>query len=98
MEISPRPLWWLEPWREPPAVTALPNKIDALVIGSGYCGLSAALTLARAGRKVTIIDANQAGGGASTLNAGFLGYELKSGLLGLTRRFGETLAGTCQRL
>ena len=31
-------------------------KYDALIIGGGYCGLSAGITLARANRKVVIVD------------------------------------------
>ena len=31
-------------------------RYDALIIGGGYCGLSAGITLARANRKVVIVD------------------------------------------
>lgn len=53
----------------------LPNgaseDVDAVVVGSGYSGLSCALELGRAGLSVLVIDALRIGEGASTRNAGF---------------------------
>jgi len=46
---------------------------DVCVIGAGYCGLSAALQLAKRGFSVILIDANRAGWGASGRNGGQLG-------------------------
>ena len=45
---------------------------DVCVIGAGYTGLSAALHLAEAGRKVIVIDAARVGWGASGRNGGQL--------------------------
>lgn len=64
------PWWW-----EAAAPTAeekipLPARCDALVIGAGYTGLSAARELAGAGLSVAVIDAEAIGHGASTRNGG----------------------------
>lgn len=49
------------------------QKADVAVVGGGYTGLSAALHLAEAGRKVVLIEAHRAGWGASGRNGGQLG-------------------------
>lgn len=46
---------------------------DVCVIGAGYTGLSAALHLAQAGRRVMLLDAQRVGFGASGRNGGQLG-------------------------
>ncbi|PJE31202.1 Gamma-glutamylputrescine oxidoreductase [Pseudooceanicola marinus] len=48
-----------------------PARVEALVIGGGYTGLNAALSLAQAGRQVTLIDAAFPAFGASGRNGGF---------------------------
>lgn len=43
---------------------------DVIIVGAGYTGLNAAIELARAGRSVAVIDAEEPGSGASGRNAG----------------------------
>lgn len=76
----------------------LPSQTEVLVIGAGYTGLSAALTLSRAGKKVVVVDANQAGSGASSRNGGLLGPSFhKLGLEGLVKNFGMETANEIMR-
>ncbi|WP_299588400.1 FAD-binding oxidoreductase [uncultured Tateyamaria sp.] len=46
---------------------------DVCIVGAGYTGLSAALHLAEAGRRVVVVDAHRVGFGASGRNGGQLG-------------------------
>src|SRR6266478_6596340 len=48
----------------------LPDFVDVAVIGGGYCGLSAARTLAKRSVKVAVFEAETFGWGASTRNGG----------------------------
>ncbi|MDS9468163.1 FAD-binding oxidoreductase [Paracoccus sp. MBLB3053] len=49
------------------------QRADVVVIGAGYTGLSAALHLAEAGRRVILLEAHRVGFGASGRNGGQLG-------------------------
>src|SRR3989304_5048747 len=66
--------WW---WEAMPAIEGdqdpLPPRCDVAIVGGGYTGLSAALTLARAGRGVIVFEAERLGHGASTRNGGMIG-------------------------
>ncbi len=77
------------PKAEPATV---PERVDVLVIGSGFTGASAALTLAKAGRDVVILDKRRAGEGASSRNGGICSGNLKPSFAKLTKRFGHERA------
>ena len=67
--------------------------IDAVIIGAGFTGTSAALTLARAGKKVLLLDQGPIGFGASTRNGGQIGSgNQKIPIEKLEARFGEQKA------
>jgi glycine/D-amino acid oxidase-like deaminating enzyme len=72
---------------------SLPSQAEVLIVGGGFTGLSAALTLARAGKQVVLVDARQVGSGASSRNGGLLGPSFhKLGLKGLIKQFGNDTA------
>jgi glycine/D-amino acid oxidase-like deaminating enzyme len=74
MSLNENPYWWDAAPRETPAEITLPKAVDALVVGGGYAGLSAALTLARAGRSVLVCEAGPPGFGASSRSGGMIGH------------------------
>ena len=87
-DFSGDPYWWdAAPLREP-TETALPDRVDVAVVGAGLTGLVAALRLARAGRHVLVLEAERAGEGASTRNAGFIGRTVTLPFSALVRRLG----------
>jgi len=64
---------WLKNAPLRPADAPLPDRADVVVVGSGYCGLSAARVLAGSGASVLVLDAGDPGAGASTRNYGHIG-------------------------
>lgn len=87
------PYWWVDAGRpEAPPEVPLPAEVDALVIGAGLTGLSAALTLARGGRSVLVLDAGEPGIGASSRNGGMVGGGHRLSLEAMTAKFGRNTA------
>jgi glycine/D-amino acid oxidase-like deaminating enzyme len=54
------------------AARELPDSVDVAVVGAGYCGLSAARTLAKRGMSVAVLEAETLGWGASSRNGGMV--------------------------
>jgi glycine/D-amino acid oxidase-like deaminating enzyme len=73
-----RPLWWEDVELPEGSDEGLPSEVDAVVIGGGYTGVTAARELARRGRAVVVLEKEQLGYGASTRNAGFVHPGLKA--------------------
>lgn len=67
------PYWWEAAPREAADQPALPASADVLIAGSGFTGLSAALTFLKAGRSAVVLDSGAPGFGASTRNGGQIG-------------------------
>jgi gamma-glutamylputrescine oxidase len=65
---------------------------DVCVIGGGLAGLTAALKLARSGRKVVLLEAQRVAWGASGRNGGFVSAGYATGLSSIERRVGKDQA------
>jgi glycine/D-amino acid oxidase-like deaminating enzyme len=84
--------WWWEAAEPPDRDTPLPDHMPVVIIGGGYAGLSAALTLRRLGHAVAVLDAERIGWGASSRNGGMVSGGLKIASAGLAQRYGEAKA------
>lgn len=67
-------------------------RVDVAVIGAGLTGLWAALTLAKAGRSVAVLDAHRVGFGASGRNGGQVHSGFNLGQRALEERLGNDRA------
>ncbi|MDX8443334.1 NAD(P)/FAD-dependent oxidoreductase [Mesorhizobium australafricanum] len=75
-QFKNEPYWHEAAPRRDGPFADVPRSVDVLIVGSGYTGMSAARTLAKAGRQVVVLDAGRPGDGASSRNAGFVGTSL----------------------
>lgn len=82
--------YWLETVTTPPVQSAreLPDNVDVAVVGAGYCGLSAARTLAKRGVSVAVLEAETFGWGASSRNGGMVLTGMKLPVPTLIKRYG----------
>ena len=86
--------FWVDDFPRPEGLTSdLPSETDYLVIGSGFTGLSAALRLAEGGHMVTVIDAQEIAGGASSMNGGMVSPDVKAGVGAVHSTYGPAIAG-----
>ena len=83
-------------WQAAPLVTLEQQEVaprcDVAIVGAGYTGLSAAITLARAGRSVQVFDKQRPGEGASTRNGGITSGNLRPTDAQLETKFGSPAA------
>lgn len=71
---------------------------DYLVIGGGYTGLSAAISLAEANKQVSLIEANDIGFGCAGRNGGFiLSGSGRLSLAAIEQKWGKQVAMAMQR-
>ncbi|WP_244851052.1 FAD-binding oxidoreductase [Caballeronia sp. SL2Y3] len=92
--VAADPYWWKAAplAADEGADNTLPSRADVVVIGSGFTGLNAALTIARGGRSVVVVEARALGHGASTRNAGFVSRAFKHSFQSIVSKYGLTFA------
>lgn len=89
---------WAEGTAIPPAPEqSLPARVDVLIVGAGYTGLSAARETAAAGRSTLVLDAGAVGAGCSSRNGGQVAYSIKPSFDELRAKHGADRAfGICR--
>jgi glycine/D-amino acid oxidase-like deaminating enzyme len=97
MTISTTPFWQaadsaaVRPAAEPPG-GSLPARTDALIIGAGFTGLTAARETAAAGADTWVFEAGAIGTGCSGRNGGQVAYSIKPTYEALSARHGTKRA------
>jgi gamma-glutamylputrescine oxidase len=86
--------WYVASAGIPPLRPAMDGdaEADVAILGAGYTGLSAALTLAERGYKVVVLEAHRAGFGASGRNGGQVGTGFNKSQRWLEARVGDNRA------
>lgn len=90
--LKTTPYWWEAAPVRPLPERPLEKTVDVAIVGAGYAGLSAAITLARAGRSVAVFDRQHPGEGASSRNGGITSGNIRLSHAALLRRFGAERA------
>ena len=93
MTVKSDPYWWDD--AGPPANysdSEVPKQMDVVVVGAGLTGLTAALTLSKAGKSVLVLDARRPGEGASSRNGGMIGGGHRLTFETMSTRFGRETA------
>jgi glycine/D-amino acid oxidase-like deaminating enzyme len=84
--------FWLTTVEMPRVVPQpLPERVDVVIIGAGFTGLSAARTLTKRGALVAVLEAQTLGWGASSRNGGMVLTGLKLGATDLISRYGKEI-------
>jgi glycine/D-amino acid oxidase-like deaminating enzyme len=83
--------FWAATVDSPPvsASSELAEAVDVAVVGAGFCGLSAARTLAKRGVNVAVLEAETFGWGASSRNGGMVLTGMKLPVPTLIKRYGR---------
>jgi glycine/D-amino acid oxidase-like deaminating enzyme len=83
--------YWLDTVPEPATAATgdLPDKVEVAIVGGGFCGLSAARTLAQRGTRVVLLEAESLGWGASSRNGGMVLTGMKLPVPTLIKRYGR---------
>ncbi len=91
-DYQDKPYWWEAAPRPDLPPVAPPARTDVAIVGSGYTGLAAAIELARGGRQVSVLDAQDAGWGCSSRNGGQVSTSIKPSFAELESLHGRDVA------
>jgi len=91
-DFKEAPYWWEAAAPPPATAPELPERVDVAVVGGGYCGLNAALELARRGATVAVFEADRIGFGASSRNGGMVSGGIKLASMNLAASLGTARA------
>lgn len=91
-EATPGHAYWREGVDWPEIRRDLIDKVELLIVGAGYTGLSAAIAAHDAGAKVAVVEAGSPGQGASSRNGGMVGAHPRLGWEALEKAFGRDTA------
>lgn len=95
MENNPpqaTPFWWEATPRVTLASHDLPAQADVVIVGSGFAGVSAAISAAKTGAHVVVLESGQIGEGASTRNGGAIGEGLRVSYSTMVKKHGVDTA------
>jgi glycine/D-amino acid oxidase-like deaminating enzyme len=82
------PLWWDDTTFPMLVESPLPATADAVVVGAGFTGLTAAARIASQGKHVVVVDSAALGEGASGRNAGMIHAGVRRDIAFLERKHG----------
>jgi glycine/D-amino acid oxidase-like deaminating enzyme len=91
-DVKTTPYWWETAPLTQLAEAPLPRAVDLAIVGSGYAGLSAAITAAESGMSTVVLESAAIGEGASTRNGGAVGETLRLSFSTMERKFGRDRA------
>ncbi|SIT16486.1 NAD(P)/FAD-dependent oxidoreductase [Paracoccus saliphilus] len=91
------PYWWDAAPPQPLPEKPIEKSVDVAIVGAGYAGLTAGLTLVRAGRSVAVFDRQHPGEGASSRNGGITSGSIRPDHQTLLRKFGEARTMAIER-
>ena len=92
MEVSTQPYWQHGGSLVTLPLRPLPPRVDVVVVGAGYTGLSAAHETLLAGARTLVLEAGAVGAGCSGRNGGQVAYSIKPTFDSLKARYGERKA------
>lgn len=86
-DFTTDPYWWDAARPDDSKPDPLPEETDVAIVGSGFCGLSTALELARNGVRATVLEAGPLGIGASSRSGGMVSSGQKLVLTDVLKSF-----------
>lgn len=96
-DFKKQPFWWEEavPFHQE---VDIPERVDVVIVGSGFCGLSGGIRCLELGRSTLVVDAGPIGGLASSRSGAMLSSGQKFLLNGASQNFSEAKVDAVSRL